>query len=87
MTDEFKSYQAASDVMPHCVVNHKEKQYVNGEVHTNTIEGFWALVKRAFHGTHHHYKHVNLYMDEACYKYNNRKNKDIFNKFIRECFV
>jgi transposase-like protein len=87
MTDEFKSYQAASDVMPHYVVNHKQKQYVNGEVHTNTIEGFWALVKRAFHGTHHHYKHVNLYMDEACYKYNNRKNKDIFNKFIRECFV
>lgn len=87
MTDEFKAYQAASDVMPHSVVNHKQKQYVNGEVHTNTIEGFWALVKRAFHGTHHHYKHVNLYIDEACYKYNNRNNKDIFSKFIRECFV
>ncbi len=67
--------------------NTKNWQYVDGETHTNTIEGFWSLVKRAFHGTHHHYKHVSLYIAEACYKYNNRKNRNIFKKFIRECFV
>ncbi len=87
MTDEFSSYEAVDGLMPHHVIRHKNWQYVDGNTHTNTIEGFWSLVKRAFHGTHHHYKHVSLYIAEACYKYNNRKNRNIFKKFIRECFV
>ena len=90
MTDEFKSYSAVDDWILHKVVNHKRKQYVtgeNGEIHTNTIEGFWSIVKRAFHGTHHHYKHIRLYIAEACYKWNNRDNPNVFEKFIRECFT
>ena len=89
MTDEFRSYQAVDDFMQHHTVKHKEKQYATGEnseVHTNTIEGFWSLIKRAFHGTHHHYKHIRLYIAEACYKWNNRDNPNIFEKFITECF-
>ena len=90
MTDEFKPYTALDDWIEHKVVKHKEKQYVtddNGEIYTNTIEGFWSLVKRAFHGTHHHYKHIRLYIAEACYKWNNRDNPNVFEKFIRECFT
>ena len=40
--------------MPHATVNH-QKEYVRGVVHTNTIEGFWALLKRAWYGSHHKY--------------------------------
>ena len=88
ITDEYQSYEDASELMPHSTVNHGEKQYVHGIAHTNTIEGFWSLIKRAFHGTHHHYskKHTQLYIDEACYKYNNRENTDIFGTFIGNCF-
>jgi hypothetical protein len=47
---------------------------VNGIIHTNGIEGFWGLVKRAWYGSHHHYseKYMNLYIAEACYKFNQR---------------
>ena len=80
MTDEFQAYNGADKIMPHSTVNHGEKEYVHGIAHTNTIEGFWSMLKRAFHGTHHHYskKWTQCYVDEACYKWNNRKNGNIF---------
>src|SRR5215210_406851 len=55
-------------------------EYANGQAHTNTIEGFWALVKRAWYGSHHHYsrKYMPLYISEACFKYNRRKQKCAF---------
>ena len=80
MTDEFKSYEDASALMPHSVVKHGEKQYVHGIKHTNTIEGFWSMLKRAFHGIHHYYskKWPPLYLAEAYYKWNNRNRRKIF---------
>ena len=89
MSDEFKSYEGASDLLPHSVVEHGEKEYVKGIAHTNTIEGFWSMLKRAFHGTHHWYskKYMQSYVDEACYKWNNRKRRKPFERFIKECFV
>lgn len=88
MTDEFKAYEGADEMMPHSTVQHGEKEYVKGIAHTNTIEGFWSMLKRAFHGTHHWWskKWTQHYVDEACYKWNNRKNRNVFKKFIRECF-
>ncbi len=85
MTDEFRGYQQVSREMKHRIINHKE-QYVDGEVHTNTIEGFWSLLKRAWYGQHHHYKTVytNLYVAETCYKYNYRNIDSIFDKFVNE---
>jgi transposase-like protein len=73
ITDEFGGYQGMSPLMNHASVNHKV-QYVDDMVHTNTLEGFWALVKRAWYGQHHHYsrKYLSLYISEACYKYNHR---------------
>ena len=85
MTDEFHAYREIGRQMKHQVVNHSE-QFVDGEIHTNTIEGFWALIKRAWYGSHHHYKieYTPLYVAEACYKYNNRKHDNIFDKFVND---
>jgi transposase-like protein len=74
ITDEFGGYNKIHEMMLHATVNHSV-EYANGMVHTNSIEGFWSLVKRAWYGSHHHYskKYVGLYISEACYKYNHRK--------------
>lgn len=75
MTDEYRAYRSVGRQMAgHSVVQHSV-QYVDGLTHTNTIEGFWSLVKRAWYGSHHHYsrKYLPLYIAEACYKYNKRK--------------
>ena len=90
MTDEYHAYNALSNQLKHHVVNHQE-QYVDGDKHTNTIEGFWSLLKRAWYGSHHHYTtgFTPLYVAERCYVYNNRHLEDeggIFWKFIGEVF-
>lgn len=79
MTDEYAGYRVISRAMRHAAVNHSV-EYANGNVHTNTIEGVWSLVKRAWYGQHHHYsrKYMPLYIAEACFKYNTRKNDHAF---------
>lgn len=83
MTDEGPAYRSAHKIINHAVICHKDV-YANGLIHTNTIEGFWSLVKRAWYGTHHHYstKYMPLYIAEACYKYNCRKNERAFDSAI-----
>ena len=73
--------------MQHAVIHHS-KHYSDGAIDTNTIEGVWSLLKRAWYGSHHHYtkRYTPLYVAEACYKYNNRKNKRAFETFMRGCF-
>lgn len=85
MTDECHAYNTLSNQMKHQVVNHQE-QYVDGDTHTNTIEGFWSLLKRAWYGTHHHYTtgYTPLYVSERCYVYNNRNTECIWSKFVTE---
>lgn len=75
-TDEYRVYNRLKKIIPHKKVNHGKKEYVRGNTHTNSIEGFWALVKRAHYGQHHHYskKHTDLYIAEASFKHNHRKN-------------
>ena len=87
MTDEYKGYKPVKRVMKHEVINHQERRYVDGYIHTNTIEGFWSLLKRAWYGTHHHYskKYAHLYVAESCWKYNHRDNNDLFNLFLTQC--
>ena len=87
ITDEYPPYNAVNYIMPHSVINHLE-QYADGDTHTNTIEGFWSLLKRAWYGSHHRYQrqYAGLYIAESCYKYNYRKNKTPVNTFLRGCF-
>ena len=90
MTDEFRSYTSLDEDIERHVIHHQER-YVSedGVTHTNTIESFWACVKRSFHGTHHHYskKWLPLYIMESCWKYNHRKDDEIFMRFFDECFT
>ena len=57
-----------------------EEQKLGLAIADNSIEGFWSMVKRAWYGQHHHYsvKYMNLYISEACYKYNQRKTPVTF---------
>lgn len=68
MTDDFKSYKGLNRefVGGHKVVNHSNKEYVRGDVYTNTAESYFALLKRGIHGTFHHVskKHLGRYCDE-----------------------
>lgn len=57
VTDEFRSYRGlAKNSVKHYVVNHRRKEYVRGEAHTNTAEGYFGLLKRGVNGTFHHIK-------------------------------
>ncbi|HXT09368.1 MAG TPA: IS1595 family transposase [Roseiarcus sp.] len=73
ITDEFAAYRRVASSMRSATINHKES-YAEGDIHTNSIEGFWSLVKRAWYGQHHHYsrKYMPFYIAEACYKCNTR---------------
>ena len=66
----------------HHVIGHNDA-YVEGEVHTNTIKGFWHLLKRAWYGTHTQYSPLHANAAEACWKYNHRHADDLFDRFLR----
>ena len=91
ITDEYKAYTNAYKLIPYRVVNHGEG-FVDADdktLHTNTIEGFWSLLKRAWYGSHHKYTKgwSPLFVAEAVWKYNHRKDADAFNGLLRACFV
>ena len=58
----------------HSRINHSERVYVSGDVHTNTIEGFWALLKGGLTGVYHSVsdRHLQSYVDEYVFRYNHR---------------
>ena len=75
MTDEFKSYKVKGGFgFRQQSINHSEYQYVRGNVHTNTIEGFWGQFKRSMHGTYHSIskKYLQSYLDQQVFLYNVR---------------
>jgi transposase-like protein len=86
-TDEHRGYVGLGDDFPHGAVYHTRGQYVTGAIHTNTIEGFWSLIKRGVVGTYHKVsrKYLPLYVAEFQFRYNNRMNADIFGEAIRGC--
>lgn len=74
-TDEWLGYKGISKIYDHSVVKHNQGEYVNGRVHTNTIEGFWSLLKRGIVGIYHFTskKHLQKYVDEFVFRYNSRE--------------
>lgn len=76
-TDELKSYSGLEGDFKHQVINHAV-EYVNGNVHTNTMENFWSLLKRGLHGTYVSVEpfHLFRYLDEQAFRYNNRTMTD-----------
>jgi len=79
VTDEFRAYSPMYGIIDHKVVNHSY-EYANGEIHTNTIEGFWALLKRGIVGQYHKVsvRYLQQYVNEFAFRFNNRKNENVF---------
>jgi transposase len=77
-TDELPAYHGLDRMngYRHRRSNHSQGVYVRGDVHTNTIEGFWSLMKRGIGGVYHSAgvsaKHLQSYLDEYCFRYNRR---------------
>jgi transposase len=72
-TDEARFYQGLNSMgYRHGRVHHTANIYVSGDAHTNTIEGFWSLVKRGISGVYHNVseKHLQSYVDEYAWRYN-----------------
>lgn len=77
-TDEWKSYDLLGKAgYKHERIPHSQKIYVMGNVHTNTIEGFWSLLKRGISGVYHSVskKHLQGYIDEYVFRYNHRDDE------------
>jgi transposase-like protein len=79
MTDEFSGYCRLKYFVKHETVNHQEA-YVCGNIHTNTIESFWAILKRGIIGQYHKVsaRYLGKYVDEFSYRFNHRRNPDVF---------
>ena len=75
-TDEYPVYRSLRGHYDHRRINHSEAVYVSGDVHTQTIEGFWALVKTGLHGVYHAVsaKWLQGYLNEYAWRYNHRDN-------------
>jgi len=81
-SDELKSYDGLEGEYAHQVINHAVA-YVDGKIHTNTLENFWSLLKRGLHGTYVSVEpfHLFRYLDEQAFRYNNRKPLDDAGRF------
>jgi transposase len=73
-------YRTMSGTFDHYWVDHAAGVYVSGDVHTQTIEGFWALVKNGIRGVYHAVSRqwLQSYLDEYSFRYNHRKGEDPF---------
>jgi transposase-like protein len=76
-TDALKSYNELSDEYQHGVIDHAEC-YAKGRIHTNGLENFWSLLKRALGGTYVSVEpfHLFRYLDEQAFRFNERKDND-----------
>jgi transposase len=76
LTDKSMSYIPIDKIYGTEWVNHRKKEYVRGDVHLNTVESFWAHVKRSLKGTHNSVskKHLQSYLDAFVFHYNNAYN-------------
>lgn len=80
VTDSFSSYEGLDiEYFKHEIVNHLKNEFVrDGIWHTNSIEGFWSLLKRTISGTHIHVspQHLQKYIDEVLFRYQHRDNQE-----------
>jgi len=90
MTDDYSVYpfamkKAGVAVEKHKTVKHSQKEYVRGDVYTNTVESAFSLLKRGIMGTWHKIsaKHLEAYLDEMTFRFNRRKRSDLFTDTLR----
>ncbi len=75
---EILSYKGLGKNFFHCNVNHGKNKYVRGDVHTNTVENYFSVLKRGINGVYHYVgeQHLHRYLSEFNFKYNGRKIND-----------
>ena len=87
-TDEAPVYKQLRKTYTHDSVKHALNIYVEGNVHTNTIENFWSVLKRGLYGIYHQVsdKHINRYLDEFSARFNTRKltSNERFENFLTQ---
>jgi transposase len=86
ITDEWLGYTKLKNEYNHVVINHLAGEFVRGAFHTNTIEGFWSQLKRTIKGTHIHVskKHLQKYVDEVAFRYENKdKQSEMFDTILK----
>jgi hypothetical protein len=83
MTDEYRGYMTMKRIINHLQINH-QKEFANSIIHTNNIESFRAILKRGIMGQFHKVskEYLNGYIDEFCYRFNGRKNPDLFDDLV-----
>jgi transposase len=92
-TDELVSYDGIAELKDsekkpfgyrHRRINHSAGVYVVGDIHTNSVEGFWSLIKRGIGGVYHavSQKYLQTYLDEYSYRYNRRDQGNLIFKSI-----
>ncbi len=89
ISDEFRSYNPLrANNFYHLRIDHTKAFSDHNGVHTNNIESFWATLKRGVYGIYHHIstKHMQKYVDEFCFRYNNRE-VDMFDMVLRQSIV
>ena len=89
-TDEWPAYRGIADGdTEHKAVKHRSGEYARGEVHTNSIENVWSLLKRSIVGSYHQVsaKHLDAYLDELEFRYNNRENPYLFRDALCKLLV
>lgn len=87
-TDEARPFQNLGRDYNHATVNHRAKEYVRGDVHTNSIEGVWANLKRGISGTHIWVskKHLSKYLGEFEFRHNLRKSPRMMMLLLLQAF-
>ena len=83
-TDEYKGYLGIKSFMPHQTVNHQIWYVADDGTNTNSMESFWALLKRGIVGQYHKVsvRHLPRYIDEFSYRFNHRKTANVFDRTI-----
>lgn len=88
LTDDFSSYNKLGNAYTHNTINQSLRIYVDGDVHTNTIENFWSVLKRGIYGLYHNVseKHLDRYLNEFSSRFNERKVSEQvkFEKFLKQ---
>src|SRR5208283_6096956 len=89
VTDEFNAYPTAMKSLGlterHKTIKHKAKVYVDGDIHTNTVESAFSLLKRGIIGSWHRIsaKHLEAYLEEMQFRFNRRGRSDLFVDTLR----
>ena len=89
ITDEFTGYSILRKTeYVHLVIDYT-KGFVDDFVHTNNVESFWAILKRGIYGIYHHVsiKYLQTYVNEFCFRFNNRDNEDMYDLMLSQAVV